>query len=195
MSRRPLKALASARLDAFSRRQLIIGGTLMPLAAHGGRAIDPSEAPCAQWLARHAERIRLIARWQALETHLAREHAWHDLTLGQRRLLPQADELDAIDDELDVLHEANAQLLAALPNIQAVTVLGLAAKLNVAAVEVREHRPRFSLSSFKVAGVSMIRSDPAHVSLVFELEQPRSANSEQPSECVLFRLFARGCQR
>ncbi|MBI1360275.1 MAG: hypothetical protein GC155_08330 [Alphaproteobacteria bacterium] len=137
MSRRPLKALASARLDAFSRRQLIIGGTFMPLAANGARAIDPSEPPCAEWLARHAERIRLIARWQALETHLVRKHAWHNLTLGQRRLLPQAEELDAIDDELDVLHEANAGLLASLPAVPAVTVPGLAAKLNVAAIEVR----------------------------------------------------------
>jgi hypothetical protein len=137
MSRRPLKALASARLDAFSRRELIIGGTLMPLAASSGRAIDPSEAPCAEWLARHAERIRLITRWQALENHLVSKHAWHDLTLGQRRLLPQAEELDAIDDELDVLHEENARLLAALPRVQAVTVAGLAAKLNVAAIEVR----------------------------------------------------------
>jgi hypothetical protein len=136
MSRRPPKALANARLDIFSRRQLIAGGAVAPFA-DSNLAVDPAHAACADWLARDVERVSLIARWQALETVLAREHDWHRLTLRQRKRLPQAAELDAIDDRLDVLSEESRQLLAALPTLRAITISGIAAKLKVATIEVR----------------------------------------------------------
>jgi hypothetical protein len=137
MSRRLTEALANARLDDFSRRQLIAGGAMAPFANTRLTAIDPAHAACGDWLARHAERISLIARWQTLESRLAREHNWLRLTLRQRARLPQAEELDAIDDRLDVLGEENARLLAGLPALKAITGPGIAAKLKVAMVEVR----------------------------------------------------------
>jgi hypothetical protein len=136
MSRRPRKALANARLDILSRRQLIAGGAMAPFASCN-LTIDPAHATCADWLAGHVERVGLIARWQALETNLARKHNWHRLTLRQRKRLPQAAELDAIDDRLDVLSEESRQLLAALPSLRATTIPGIAAKLKVATIEVR----------------------------------------------------------
>lgn len=97
---------------------------------------DPAVAACETWQACHAEHEGLTRRWQKLETHLVRQHNWFRLSRRQRAAIPEAAELDAIDDRLDVLHAQNQNLLLALPRIAATTAQGLALKLAVAAEHV-----------------------------------------------------------
>jgi len=71
-----------------------------------------------------------------LEAKLAREHNYLSLSRRQQRALPEARELDDIDDQLEELHEQQQTLLAVLPTLAATSALGLAGKLAVAAIEV-----------------------------------------------------------
>ncbi|HEX8900249.1 hypothetical protein [Vitreimonas sp.] len=71
-----------------------------------------------------------------MEAKLAREHNYLSLSRRQQRALPEARELDDIDDQLEELHEQQQTLLAVLPTLAATSALGLAGKLAVAAIEV-----------------------------------------------------------
>lgn len=138
MSRRPTgAALADSRLRGPSRRQLVTGAAALPLLPVMQTAIDPAIAACETWLARREEHESLTRRWQRLETRLIREHNWFTLSRRERAALPEAAELDAIDDRLDDLHALNQDVLAALPAIAATTTQGLASKLAVAVAYVR----------------------------------------------------------
>jgi hypothetical protein len=53
--------------------------------------------------------------------------------------MPEATELDAIDDRLDLIHDHKQQLLLALPQIRASTPPGLVAKLSIAASIIHRH--------------------------------------------------------
>lgn len=137
MSERPDKARASARPDGPSRRALIGGATVAPLLLEGSIVIaDPAVIACENWLALRAEHERLARRWSRLEAKLAREHNYLGLSRRKQRALPEARELDDIDDQLEELHEQQRTLLAVLPTLAATSALGLAGKLAVAAVEV-----------------------------------------------------------
>lgn len=137
MSERPDKARASARHDGPSRRALIGGATVAPLLLEGSIVIaDPAVIACENWLALRTEHERLARRWSRLEAKLAREHNYLSLSRRQQRALPEARELDDIDDQLEELHEQQQTLLAVLPTLAATSALGLAGKLAVAAVEI-----------------------------------------------------------
>jgi hypothetical protein len=137
VSERPDKARASARPDGPSRRTLIAGATVAPLLLEGSAAVaDQAVIACEKWLALRAEHERLARRWSRLEAKLAREHNYLRLSRRQQRALPEARELDDIDDHLEELHERQQTLLAVLPKLAATSTLGLAGKLAVAAVEV-----------------------------------------------------------
>ena len=97
---------------------------------------DQAVIACENWLALRAAHERLARRWSRLEAKLEREHNYLSLSRRQQRALPQARELDDIDDQLEELHEQQQTLLAILPTLAANSALGLAAKLAVAAVEV-----------------------------------------------------------
>lgn len=137
MSERPDKARASARPDGPSRRALIGGATVAPLLLGESTVIaDPAVIACDNWLALRAEHERLARKWSRLEAKLAREHNYLSLSRRKQRALPEARELDDIDDQLEELHEQQQTLLAVLPTLAATSALGLAGKLAVAAIEV-----------------------------------------------------------
>lgn len=140
MSRRPpVAAYADARPDGPSRRSVIGGATIAPLIAAAPASasdIDPCINACESWLALHAEQKRLANRWCDLEAELERTHNYLSLSRRRQRLLPQANELEDIDDRLDELHDEMQTLLALLPTMVATSDLGLAGKLAVAAIEV-----------------------------------------------------------
>lgn len=138
MSRRPpVAANAGPRPDGPSRRALLGGATAAPLLLKRSTAdADQSVVACENWLALRAEHERLARRWSRLEAKLAREHNYLSLSRRQQRALPEARELDDIDDQLEELHEQQQMLLAVLPTLAATSALGLAGKLAVAAVEV-----------------------------------------------------------
>lgn len=101
-------------------------------------ALEPDQcvAVCEHWLTLHAEHKRLANRWCDLEAELERTHNYLSLSRRKQRLLPQARELEDIDDRLEELHEEMQTLLALLPTMIATSNLGLAGKLAVAAIEV-----------------------------------------------------------
>jgi len=138
MSRRPpVAANAGPRPDGPSRRALLGGATAAPLLLESSSAdADQSVVACENWLALRAEHERLARRWSRLEAKLAREHNYLSLSRRQQRALPEARELDDIDDQLEELHEQQQTLLAVLPTLAATSALGLAGKLAVAAIEV-----------------------------------------------------------
>lgn len=140
MSRRPpVAAPATARPDGPSRRSVIGGATVAPLITAvpaSANDIDPCINACENWLALHAEHQRLANRWCELEAELARSHNYLSLSRRKQRILPQAHELEDIDDRLEELHEGMQTLLALLPTMVATSDLGLAGKLAVAAIEV-----------------------------------------------------------
>ncbi len=137
MSRRQIAAApADARPDGPSRRALIGGATVAPLLFGSTVIADQAVIACENWLALRAEHERLAGRWSKLEAKLASEHDYLKLSRRQQRALPEARELDDIDDQLEDLHEQQQTLLAVLPTIAATSPLGLAGKLAVAAVEI-----------------------------------------------------------
>tara|TARA_R110000765_G_scaffold252568_2_gene353838 strand:+ start:5376 stop:5831 length:456 start_codon:yes stop_codon:yes gene_type:complete len=94
--------------------------------------VDKVVAACAEWLARHDEQEKLAKRWQRLESRLAREHRWFQLSERERAVLPEATQLDSISDRLDELYALNQKLLTILPKVVATTTHGLNCKLSVA---------------------------------------------------------------
>ena len=122
-----------------SRRATIATLSAAPfLSASIAGAAEPDQcvAACEHWLALHAEHKRLANRWCDLEVELERTHNFLSLSRRQQRLIPQARELEEIDDRLEELHEEKQTLLALLPTMVATSDLGLAGKLAVAAIEV-----------------------------------------------------------
>ncbi|HVK81061.1 MAG TPA: hypothetical protein VM915_10665 [Verrucomicrobiae bacterium] len=140
MSRRPQVAPpAGGCLNDLSRRSVLGGATVAPLIAAvpaSASELDPCINACEHWLALHAEHKRLANRWCDLEVELERTHNFLSLSRRQQRLIPQARELEEIDDRLEELHEEKQTLLALLPTLVATSDLGLAGKLAVAAIEV-----------------------------------------------------------
>ncbi|HVU11779.1 MAG TPA: hypothetical protein VHD90_10885, partial [Phototrophicaceae bacterium] len=113
MSRRtPWAAHESARPDDPSRRCILTVGALSPLIGLNG---DPAIESCEAWLARHAEQERLGRRWQEIENRAFKELNWPKLTRLQRARHREKLEMDALYDEMDVLHAQNQALLESLP--------------------------------------------------------------------------------
>lgn len=140
MSRRPIgAAIADLRPVGPSRRQLMVSATATVATAPVSLDNDPAIQVCEAWQAHQAEYQDLVRRWQTLEAHLIHNHDWCRLSRRQRAAMPEAAELDAIDDRRDVVFDQQQQLLAALPHIRATTPRGLAAKLTVAASVIHRH--------------------------------------------------------
>jgi hypothetical protein len=100
-----------------------------------GRPDHASEI-CSEWLAQHAEHETLTRRWQELESHLIREHDWFRLSELERNVLPQAAELEAMEDRLRSLFESKMQLLSELLRNAATTAESITLKLMVATASV-----------------------------------------------------------
>jgi acyl-CoA reductase-like NAD-dependent aldehyde dehydrogenase len=140
MSRRPEgAAIADLRPNGLSRRQLMVGSAATTVMARVSLDNDPAIQACNAWQANQAEYEDLTKRWQALETHLFRNHNWSKLSRRQRAAIPEAADLDAIDDRRDELSDHERQLLMGVLQTSATTPRGLAAKLAVAASIVRPY--------------------------------------------------------
>lgn len=133
----------TVRLPELSRRAVIAGtsvvafGTAKPAApaaipsAVALAASDEGTRRCANWLAIDAKIDRLQTRWAKLETWLAREHGWFELSPAERRALPWSRELRDIDGCLDVLFEKRDALLEGLPASGSVSLESVVARLAV----------------------------------------------------------------
>jgi hypothetical protein len=140
MSRRVTGAApADSRPNGPSRRQLIVSSATAATVLPAGLTGDPAIQACRAWQACQAEYEDLIKRWQTLEAYLIHNHDWCRLSRRQRAAMPEAFELDAIDDLRDMVFDHKQQLLMALPHISATTPRGLAAKLAVAASVIHRH--------------------------------------------------------
>jgi len=133
----------SVRLPELSRRAILAGTSVAAFAAakHAAAATIPPMATlaasdegarrCASWLAVNARIERLQTRWAKLESWLAKEHGWFQLSPAEQQALPWAKELRGIDGCLDVLFEKREALLEALPTYGAVSLEAVIARLAV----------------------------------------------------------------
>jgi len=140
MSRRVTRAApADLRPNGPSRRQLIVSSAAAATVAPAGTTSDPALQACRAWQACRAEYDDLTQRWQTLETYLFRHYNWSRLSRRQRRAIPEAAELDQIDDRRDELSDHEQQLLMLVLRTSATTPHGVAAKLTVAGSIVRPY--------------------------------------------------------
>jgi hypothetical protein len=140
MSRRPIgAAIAELRPNGPSRRQLMVGSAATIAMAPVSLDNDPAVLACRAWQTCQAEYEDLTKRWQTLETYLFRNHNWSKLSRRQRAAIPEAAELDAIDDRRDELSDQEQQLLMVILQTSATTPYGLAAKLTAAASIIRPY--------------------------------------------------------
>lgn len=98
----------------------------------GKATTDKAASACAEWLAQNSEQENLAKRWQRLESHLINKNDWFQLSERQRAALPEAAQLQAINDRLDELDASKQRLLVMLPKTATTTTHGLACKLSVA---------------------------------------------------------------
>lgn len=118
---------------------MMLGTVATAVIVPAGLDRDPAVQACSAWQANQAEYEDLTKRWQALETYLFRNHNWPKLSRRQRASIPEAAELDAIDDRRDELSDREQQLLMVVLQTSATTPRGLAAKLTVASSIVRPY--------------------------------------------------------
>ena len=138
MSRSPvIAAHADSRpISELSRRQLIAGSAAIANLSNIPIQSDRAINVCKSWLVLEAEHEALTRRWQKLDTYLIRERYWCDISRQQRAAVPEAMELEAIDQRLGALYDKRQALLTTLPALAATTVQGVALKLTVAAIVV-----------------------------------------------------------
>lgn len=138
MSRRPSGAADadSRAILELSRRQIIAGSVAVAAVRDIPARTDPSVDACRAWLALEEEHQALIRRWQELDTYLIRERYWCELSGQRRAAIPEAVELEAIEERLEAVYETRQERLANLPNLPATTQQGLVLKLAVAAIIV-----------------------------------------------------------
>lgn len=135
----------SVRPPALSRRAVLAGtsaaafGAAKPVAAIAAAVpsatsmavSDDGARRCANWLAIDTKIARLQTRWAKLESWLAREHNWFQLSSAEQQTLPGAQELRDIDGCLDVLFEKRDALLEFLPTSGSATLPSILARLAV----------------------------------------------------------------
>lgn len=96
-----------ANLTAISRRTLLSATSAAPLACRAAGCPPPIESSlvgrCAQWLAAEFEADALARRWAALEILAVSGYDYFHLDDRQRRGLPMAPEMAAIETKLDAL--------------------------------------------------------------------------------------------
>jgi hypothetical protein len=110
MSRRPLGAADadSRAILELSRRQIIAGSVAVAIVKDIPVRMDPSVDACRAWLTLEEEHQALIRRWQELDNYLIRESYWSDLSRQRCIAIPEAVELEAIEDRLEALYETRA---------------------------------------------------------------------------------------
>lgn len=141
MGSRPRTGREGARLPTLSRRSVLAGTSAAALAMPSPAATVPTvthtvatnSGPSAykRWLFLTAKIERLQTRWAKLESWLAREHKWLQLSPAEQQALPWARELRDIDGCLDVLFEQREALLQRLPTVGCSSLEAIAVKLGV----------------------------------------------------------------
>ena len=138
MGSRRQAAGTGARLPELSRRAVIAGTSAAVLPSPRTAVwpptavtIEDSGKPYRRWLYLNGKIERLQTRWAKLESWLAREHRWFELTPAEQQALPWAQELRDIDGCLDLLFEQREALLETLPTHGSATLEAVAAKLEV----------------------------------------------------------------
>jgi len=122
-----------ARERAPSRRALMKGATALALpipAATAATAADPAQLIGEQWCALETEQRRLIIVWQKVETWLFRHCDWPKISEEERAAVPEAAQLDAINDQLADIDKAYDRLLPKLTGTPATSRAGVLAKLD-----------------------------------------------------------------
>lgn len=96
-----------ADLTAISRRTLLGATSAAPLACTTAGGPPPTDSSlvgrCAEWLAAEFEADALARRWAALEILAVSGYDYFHLDDHQRRALPMAPEMAAIETKLDAL--------------------------------------------------------------------------------------------
>lgn len=144
MGSRRKTGVEDVRLPELSRRAVIAGTsvavfrTARPAAASATAPVVALSVPdegtkrCARWLAINAKIERLQTRWGKLESWLAREHSWFQLSPAEQKALPWAKELHDIDGRLGVLFEQRNAVLESLPTCDSASMESVIARLAVA---------------------------------------------------------------
>lgn len=128
--------------DGISRRTLLGAASATPLACRAaGAAAAPAAdgliAECAKWLATDFESDRLSRRWAALEILAASGYDYFRMTEKERRGLPMAPEMAAIEAQLDVLWDERKRQFQAIAKLsprnihEAASLLVIAARMDV----------------------------------------------------------------
>ena len=119
-------------------RRTLIGVAASPLLAGAAFSspVDRTITVCEIWRAKNAEIDQLQQQWGEIEAWLGRHHSWYDLSEEERRLLPGAKALQAIDARMDRLTDQRDRLGASLASLPATNLTAIAAKLSVAAAQI-----------------------------------------------------------
>lgn len=121
----------------LSRRKVVAALGSAPLLADGkfitAVATDPVLLLCTHYgeLARRQE--LLMREWGHREAWLGGNRDWFSLGKEEQRALPEAQLLNAIDEEYDRCVRAGVRIVRRLRAVPALTVEGAAAKLSVVA--------------------------------------------------------------
>lgn len=119
----------------LSRRKVVAALGSAALVTDGkftaAAGTDPVLVLCAHYgeLARHQE--RLMRQWGDREAWLGDHRDWFSLSKAEQRALPEAQLLNAIDEEYDRCVRAGVRIVRRLRSVPALTVNGAAAKLSV----------------------------------------------------------------
>jgi hypothetical protein len=122
----------------LSRRGVVAGVGAAPLLGAGAAAAAPASVDPVLVLTEHygdldRRKDVLLRRWGRIEARLARRFDWFKLSEAERRALPQAQELHAIDAEIERIGKESVYVLRRLRAVPARTLEGAIAKLGVVA--------------------------------------------------------------
>jgi hypothetical protein len=129
-----MRDLESLSPSPLSRRDLLaapvgLSATLGAVASVA--AADDCVPLCQLWLANEAEQHRLFRRYNDVEGDLFRDFRWSKLTMDERKALPEAAPLHAIEACLDQLFDQRHALASKLSHSSASTRQGVLLKLEV----------------------------------------------------------------
>ena len=117
---------------------------------------NPSVPVCETWLALDAEHRLLIERWQKLEGKLVARDNWFSLPSQEREALPEAAQLQDIENQLDDLAVKRQELLRLIPLEACASASHLKLKLAVVLACVPEDENEEAHSIVKSAMIDLV---------------------------------------
>lgn len=119
-------------------------------------ADDHSVQVFETWLALNAEHSLLINQWQALESHLVKQKNWFNISSSQRKALPEAAQLQTIENRLGAVAMKRQELLRLLPLAACSSAPGLKLKLATALACVPEDENEDAHNIIKSAIIDLV---------------------------------------